>query len=191
MLTTPRLLLRDYTLADAPAMHRLVSAREVALNTLRIPHPYPEGEAERWIATHDTTKGDRVFAITLRDGGHLVGTIGLHVRGEHDHAELGYWIGVPYWGRGFATEAARAVMQFGFETLRLNRIFASHFSRNPASGRVLQKIGMRHEGTMRGHFRKWDEYVDVECYAILRPDYLAGRERGVEGATEMPPDRPA
>ena len=90
---------------------------------------------------------------------------------EHDHAELGYWIGVPYWGAGYATEGARAVMQFGFETLSLNRIFASHFSRNPASGRVLQKIGMRYEGTLRRHLKKWDEYIDLECYGVLRSEF--------------------
>ena len=178
MITTDRLILRDYTLADAPAMYRLVRAREVALNTLRIPHPYPEEEAERWIASHAEmrARGDYPFAITLRAGGELVGTVGLHVKRDHDHAELGYWIGVPYWGRGYATEAAAAIVRFGFETLSLNRIMAMHFSRNPASGRVLQKIGMRHEGTFRQHFRKWDEYVDLECYGLLRSDVLARPE---------------
>ncbi len=184
MITTERLILRHYTLDDAPAVHRLVSAREVALNTLRIPHPYPEGEAERWIASHEElrARGDYPLAITLRTDGTLVGTVGLHVKRDHDHAELGYWIGVPYWGHGYATEAAAAAVRFGFETLALNRIFAMHFSRNPGSGRVLQKIGMRHEGTLRQHFRKWDEFVDVECYALLRADYAppgtdAGRSR--------------
>lgn len=178
MITTVRLVLRDYILADAPAVHRLVSAREIALNTLRIPYPYPEGEAERWIASHDEmrARGDYPFAVTLREGGHLVGTVGLHVKADDDLAELGYWIGVPYWGHGYATEAAAALMRFGFQTLSLNRIFAMHFARNPASGRVLQKIGMRHEGTLRQHVKKWNEYVDLECYAILRAD-LAPTDR--------------
>ncbi len=171
MLTTERLLLRAYTLEDVPALQRLINSREVALNTLRIPFPYPDGEAERWISTHDESKGDHVFAVTLRESAELIGTIGLHVNTDHGHAELGYWIGVPYWGRGYATEAAAAVMRFGFETLPLNRIFAIHFSRNPASGRVLQKIGMRHEGTLRQHLKKWDEYVDLEYYGILRSDF--------------------
>ncbi len=175
MITTERLLLRAYTLADAPALKRLINSREVALNTLRIPYPYPDGEAERWISTHDEAhkRGDYAFAVTLREGGELIGTIGLHTKLDHDHAELGYWIGVPYWGRGYATEAAAAVVRFGFETLPLNRIYAMHFARNPASGRVLQKIGMRHEGTLRQHLKKWDEYVDLECYGILRADYKA------------------
>jgi len=173
MLTTERLLLRAFTLADAPELRSLVNSREVALNTLRIPFPYPDGEAERWIATHDDAaqKGDHVFAVTLRDPSAFVGCVGLHVKADHDHAELGYWIGVPYWGHGYATEAAGAVLRFGFETLPLNRIFAMHFSRNPASGRVLQKLGMRHEGTLRQHLKKWDEYVDLECYGIVRSEF--------------------
>lgn len=172
MITTERLLLRAYTIADAPAMQRLVSAREVALNTLRIPHPYPEGEAERWISSHEEARenGDHVFAVVLRDGDELVGTIGLHLKADNDSAEIGYWIGVPYWARGFATEAAVAVLRHGFENFPLNRIYALHFSRNPASGRVLQKIGMRHEGTLRQHVKKWGEYIDLECYGILRSD---------------------
>lgn len=173
MLTTERLLLRKYTLADAAEMRRLINTREVALNTLRIPFPYPEGEAERWIASHQDRKeeNDHVFAITLRDSEQIVGTVGLHVKPDHDMAEIGYWIGVPFWGRGYATEAAAAVVHYGFETLSLNRIYAEHFSRNPASGRVLQKIGMQHEGRRRQAVKKWGEYIDVECYAILREEW--------------------
>jgi RimJ/RimL family protein N-acetyltransferase len=171
MLTTERLLLRSFTGADAPDLQRLINAREIALNTLRIPFPYPEGEAERWISTHDTASDDHVFAVTQREDGALVGCVGLHVKPDHDHAELGYWIGVPFWGRGFASEAAAAVVRFGFETLLLNRIFAMHFSRNPASGRVLQNIGMKYEGRLRQHMKKWDEYVDLEAYGMLRSEF--------------------
>ena len=111
------------------------------------------------------------FAITLRAGGELIGAIGIDVEPEHARAELGYWIGVPYWGRGYATEAAAALVTRAFEVLGLQRVFAYHFTTNPASGRVLQKIGMRHEGTRRKHTRKWDEYPDSECYAILRAEW--------------------
>ncbi len=175
MITTQRLLLRAYTLADASALHHLVSAREVALNTLRIPHPYPQGEAERWIASHDEIRkqGDYPFAVVLRDSEELVGTVGLHIKEEHDHAEIGYWIGVPYWGRGYATEAAAALLRYGFENFPIHRVWAMHFSRNPASGRVLQKIGMRHEGTLRQHMKKWDQYVDLEYYGLLRSEFTA------------------
>jgi len=77
------------------------------------------------------------------------------IEADHRRAELGYWIGVPYWGKGYATEAARSVVNYGFSTLELHRIFASHVPANPASGRVLTKIGMRHEGRLLGHILKW------------------------------------
>jgi RimJ/RimL family protein N-acetyltransferase len=86
--------------------------------------------------------------------------------------ELGYWIGVPYWGRGYATEAAGAVVRYGFDTLALTRIAARAFCRNPASSRVLRKIGMSHEGTQRKALPKSGELLDTELYAILRDDPL-------------------
>jgi len=168
MLRTERLLLRPFTLDDAPDVKRLAGAREVALNTLHIPHPYPDGAAEAWIEKHG--KGPEVtFAIEAK--GQLAGAIGLVLDPTHDRAELGYWIGMPFWGRGYATEAGRAIVRVGFEEHGLNKIFAHVFKRNPASARVLQKIGMRSEGMLRQHLKKWDEYVDVECYGLLRDDF--------------------
>jgi RimJ/RimL family protein N-acetyltransferase len=95
----------------------------------------------------------------------------MHLDKQQNHAELGYWIGVPYWGCGYATEAARAMIQYGFDVLKLNRIQASHFANNPQSGRVLRKIGMQHEGCLRQHYLKWGEYVDSKVYGILRSEY--------------------
>ena len=77
----------------------------------------------------------------------------------------------PFWGRGFATEAGREMVRFAFDDQSLHRVYAQAFSRNPASARVLQKIGMKHEGTLRHHMKKWDEYVDLECYGVLRSDF--------------------
>jgi RimJ/RimL family protein N-acetyltransferase len=101
----------------------------------------------------------------------LIGAMGIHISQSHNRAELGYWIGVPYWNQGYCTEAARAVLRYGFETLGLNRIQARHLARNPASGRVMIKIGMRHEGTMRQAVIKWEAYEDIKLYAILRSEY--------------------
>ena len=155
-------------MADAARIQELAGAREVALNTLTIPHPYPDGAAETWIAAE---KEDVVrFGI---DDGQLVGVIGLHLNRQDNRAELGYWIGVPFWGRGYATEAATEVVRYGFEELGLNKIYAGYFSRNPASGNVLRKIGMRHEGTLRQQHRKWGEYVDVEFYALTRDEFTS------------------
>jgi ribosomal-protein-alanine N-acetyltransferase len=105
-----------------------------------------------------------------------VGAVGLILAPAHDRAELGYWIGAPYWGRGYATEASRAVVRWGFEGLGLRRIHASHFPRNPASGRVLEKLGMRHEGTLRQHVKKWDEYLDLESYGLLADEMHTGKD---------------
>jgi RimJ/RimL family protein N-acetyltransferase len=89
---------------------------------------------------------------------------------QHQRAELGYWIGVPFWGHGYATEAGRAVVRHGFENFKLNRIFAAHFEGNEASGNVLRKIGMKHEGCARQAIMKWGKVMDLEMYAILRED---------------------
>lgn len=174
-LSTERLILRPFSPDDADAVARLAGAVEVASTTLSIPHPYPEGAAAAWIAGHAESfaQGRAVpFAITLRSDGALAGAIGLEIDPEHLHAELGYWIAVPFWGRGYATEAARAMVRYGFEELGLHRIFAAHFTRNPSSGRVLEKIGMIHEGHRRGHLRKWGVLEDIEEYGLLRNDPL-------------------
>jgi RimJ/RimL family protein N-acetyltransferase len=173
-LQTPRLTLRAYTLADIAALVPLIGAREVAATTLRIPHPYTDEIAHEFIALaeKDLASGQCVRgAITLKGAGVLCGGIGLQVDADHRRAELGYWIGVPYWGNGYATEAARAMVEYGFEILGLQRIFASYVPRNVASGNVLRKIGMRQEGYLRSHILKWGEFLDLEMYGMLAADW--------------------
>jgi RimJ/RimL family protein N-acetyltransferase len=172
-LNTARLVLRPFTLSDAPAVQRLASDREIAANTLLIPHPYPEGAAEEWIRGHDGASDNTIFAIAPRDGGEVMGAIGLHAEHFHRRAEIGYWLGVPHWGHGYVTEAAKAMVGYAFGELGMNRVFAFHFTRNPASGRVLQKVGMHREGTMRQHVRKWDENIDVDYYGIVREEWIS------------------
>ena len=170
-LETERLVLRPFEPGDASRVQLLAGEREIAATTVRIPHPYEDGMAEDWIATHqdDFEKGVSVnFAITLKDTSELVGAIGLMLNRDHENAEMGYWIGKPYWNHGYCTEAARAVLHYAFAELRLNRVFAHHFSRNTASGRVMQKLGMRHEGRRRQHVKKWGQFIDSEMYGILR-----------------------
>ncbi len=175
-LATPRLLLRPLALADAAEVQRLAGVWEVADTTLSIPHPYEDGVAEAWIATLADLYARReqvVFAIAARPDDYLLGAIGLVLRRTYNRAELGYWIGKPFWGLGYATEAAMAALRYGFGTLALNRIHACHFARNPASGRVLQKIGMRQEGVARQHVRRWGRYEDLVQYGILREEHDA------------------
>jgi [ribosomal protein S5]-alanine N-acetyltransferase len=175
ILRTARLTLRPFTPEDAPAVQRLASAYEIALNTMSIPHPYPEGAAAEWIARHDEDFAEERIVHWAIDDGEVTGAMGLILKGDAI-AELGYWIGLPYWGRGYTTEAAEAVMRWGFEEKKLHRIFAAFFSRNPASGRVMQKLGMTLEGTLREHAMKWGEYCDVTFYGMLAEEW-AGRER--------------
>jgi RimJ/RimL family protein N-acetyltransferase len=173
-LRTERLILRPFTVADAPIVQRLAGAREIADTTLNIPHPYEDGVAEQWISGHQESyeQGKRVpLAITLTHGETVVGAISLMSLSQRDErAELGYWIGKDYWNNGYCTEAAREIVHFGFERLGLNRIIGRHLTRNSASGRVMQKIGMKREGTLRQHVKKWDRFEDMECYGILKED---------------------
>jgi [ribosomal protein S5]-alanine N-acetyltransferase len=180
-LETKRLILRPFTLQDAPVVHELVSAREIADTTLAIPHPYEQGMAEAWIGSHQKgyDEGNSVhFAITVRESSQLVGSIGLQIHPIHSYAEMGYWVGVPYWGNGYCTEAVGAVIKYGFEDKGLNRIYAVHFKRNPASGRVMQKNGMVYEGCLHQHVRKWDGYEDLMQYGILQTEWREMIEAG-------------
>jgi [ribosomal protein S5]-alanine N-acetyltransferase len=169
-LETARLSLRPYTEADIPELLPLIGTREVAATTLRIAHPYTEQDARDFLQL--SKDPDKLWlAITLRSDGRQIGGIGLRLEKQHQHAELGYWLGVPFWGHGYATEAASEILRYGFGALALHRIFASHFKHNPASGHILKNIGMKYEGCQREHLRKWDQFVDSELYGILRREW--------------------
>lgn len=174
VLQTPRLRLRPFTPADAADVHRLVGDREVAHTTANIPHPYPEGAAEAWIASHAAGLASGraiVYAITDRESGALWGAIGMMLAPEHQRAELGYWIARAEWGKGLATEALRAVLEFAFTTLALERVDATFMTRNPASGRVMAKAGMRHEGLHRRFYKRDGRFEDIIRYAIMREEW--------------------
>ena len=172
-LQTQRLTLRPFDVEDASVVQSLAGAPEIALTTQNIPHPYEDGMAEAWIATHrpgwDAGKLLTVAITSNADG--LVGAVGLHINAAHRRGELGYWVGLPYWNRGYATESARALLDYGFNELRLNRIQARHMTRNPSSGRVMEKLGMKPEGIQRQHVVAHGEFEDVAMYAILRSEY--------------------
>jgi len=173
-LHTVRLVLREFAVEDALDVQRLVGEWEVARTLAVVPHPYEDGMAEEWIASHRhayEAEERLTWAVVLREEDTLVGTITLHLNARDDNAELGYWIGRPYWGRGYATEGAREVVRYGFEGLRLHRIHSEHLGSNPASGRVMQKIGMSQEGVMREQYKKWGRYEDRVAYGLLADDW--------------------
>ena len=179
-LQTARLILRPFELTDALEVRELAGAREIASTLENIPHPYEDGIAKKWISTHQEQfeRGNLVnFAIVNQETIELCGAIELTMDKENYNAELGYWIGVPYWGQGYCTEAASKAIAYGFENLSLHRIYASHLTRNPASGRVLQKIGMIREGCLRQHIKHWGVYEDCAIYGILATEWYEGKNK--------------
>jgi len=164
VLLSERLLLRPLTLHDAPAIQTMAAAKQVAEMTANIPHPYPSGAAEQWIGQHMSAwqHGLQVdYGITLISSQDVIGAIGLVFKNKAE-AELGYWVGVDYWGYGYATEAAKRLVLFGFDEMNVNSIKARVLNRNPASGRVLLKSGFRYSQTVTGDCGSKHEPLD--CY---------------------------
>ena len=168
-LRTNCLRLRPFTLEDAPVVQRLAGDSRIADTTGSVPHPYLDGVAEAWIAGHQDSASNGnsyTWAIASLETDELIGCISL-ILDRHRGADMGYWLGVPYWNHGLMSEAARAVIEAGFSRLALHRIVARHFVRNPASGRVMQKAGMTMIGTMRDSWLKADVFESEVWYEIL------------------------
>lgn len=148
-LESQRLRLRPFHDDDAERLAVLGGAEEIASTTSAVPHPYTEAMARSWIGTHGDTfasGGECVWAMTLRGDNALVGCISLMPVSEAPAStrELGYWVGVPFWGRGFCQEAVRTVVDHAFTDAGLRRLNGRYFTRNPASGRVLANCGFEH-----------------------------------------------
>lgn len=175
-IETERLLLRPFAFHDAKRVQLLAGDPDVALMTSTIPYPYEDGAAEGWIASHaeGVASGRNLpFAVELGGEG-LIGAVGLEVQPLHGRAEIGYWVGRPYWGCGFATEACRAVVAYGFTELGLRRIYGRHLAENPASGRVLQKVGMVREGLFRQHaMHRGERPADIVWHGVLAEEFRA------------------
>ena len=172
VLQSARLRLRPFALDDAPEVNRLVGEYDVAMPLIAVDYPYSEDDARCWIVKHQSgyeAGGALNFAVEQREDGALVGFIGSG--GNDSRAGIGYWYGKPFWGNGYATEAGRTTLAFGFEELELQRVEASHLSSNGASGRVLQKMGMRFMGRNPHYYPKWDKQCDKDEYAIASADY--------------------
>lgn len=171
-VSTHRLLLDQFTGADTPLLVKHAGNYNVAKNTLNIPHPYTENDAIAWIKNCRETFNNQTrfsFAIRLKAAPGLIGGTGLTINKRVNHAELGYWIAQPFWNKGFATEAAKAVIDFGFSVLKLHKIFATHILENPASGKVMQHAGMVKEGEMIDHSFREGKYFTLIQYGILSP----------------------
>ena len=143
VLETKRLALRAARLEDAKAVAALANDRRIAENTARIPYPYKLADAEQFIAGANK-KGEAAYLITLRDGT-IVGACGLMFHYD-DTPEIGYWLGVPYWNKGYATEALHALIDYAFTDLAHDAVQAGARVTNPASRRVLEKCGFQWTG---------------------------------------------
>ena len=167
ILTTGRLTLRGFDQTDAGMVQKLAGNHEVSKSTLNIPHPYEDGMAEQWIDSHEeiwNAKTGIVYAVTLSKTRQLVGAISMHGI-DGSEGELGYWVGQPHWGKGYCTEAARTLIEFSFEKLNLSSIHAEHLTTNPASGKVMQNIGMKHIASKQKPDRH-NQISTVELYEI-------------------------
>jgi [ribosomal protein S5]-alanine N-acetyltransferase len=176
-LTTARLVLRPLVADDAADVQRLAGARAIAETTLLIPHPYPDGLAESFIASRpEAWRSGEAASWGITHAGALVGCMGAHWHSRAARAEIGYWIAVSEWGRGFATEAARAVVRWTLgDHPDLEGIYAEYFAGNDASRRVLEKIGMREEGRMRRHVRNQLGVIhDIVAMGLLRDEFIDG-----------------
>ena len=174
IIQTERLQLRPFKLSDAVDFQRLAGNKDVASTTLSIEHPYNQGLAEKWIRSSkiESTAGDLIaFAITLLSDYSFLGAISLHLNDSRKQGELSYWIGKPYWDQGFATEAVTRMLSLAFNTLKLDRVYAAHFTRNMSSGRVMQKAGMLYEGSQLGPTIKWGVLENLELYGVSRKQF--------------------
>jgi RimJ/RimL family protein N-acetyltransferase len=173
-METSRLRLRPFTLADSETVERLAGAAEVATMLINMPHPYPPGLAAKWIGGHQALAETGEFftwAIELKATKELMGAFALGVNSAHHRGHVGYWLGVPYWNQGYATEAAFPVLDFAFRHLALHRVQALVFPRNVGSCRVLEKVGFQAEGVLRGYLLKGEIFEDAIMYALTRPEF--------------------
>jgi ribosomal-protein-alanine N-acetyltransferase len=176
-LLTSRLRLRAFQPSDAKEVQRLAGDFEVADTTMAIPHPYPDGVAEEWIAGHApafNSNREITYAITRQSDGQLLGAFTLlGVSTKDSRCELGYWVGREHWSTGYCTEAGARMIVFAHEHLGITRIVARCLARNPASARVMAKLAMQPEGKLVKHTLRGSEYEDLLLYGLNLPGRIA------------------
>ena len=174
MLKSDRLILRGFRAPDVSTLESLIEDPIIAQEAPHWTRPYPGESVEKWIerCVEEAKLGARAsFAVFQAQGSRLVGHVGLRIEPRHARAELSCWIGKPYRGHGMATEACRSVVQYGFETLVLDRIFAFYPVDQAGTGRLWKKLGLRQEGTLKKHFKREEERVDVHTLGLMRDEF--------------------
>ena len=179
VIETKRLVLRKVSMRDAPDIYHYARDREVARHVLWEAHQslWDTRAYVRFLLYQYRNGEPGSWGIVLRETGRVIGTIGyMSYSAENATVEIGYSLSREHWGKGLMTEALAAVIDETFRTLKLNRIEAMHFTDNPASGRVMAKCGMTHEGHMRGRICCKGVFRDVEMWGILRKDWERQRK---------------
>lgn len=174
ILQSERLLLRKIELRDIENLINYASSDKVSDNLFNYPNPYTEKDALARIAGINEGFKDKnrfAFVITIPPKDELIGEIGIRLETEHHKAEIGYWISEPYCNNGYATEAISAILRFGFVELGLNKIYATRFSSNFASGKVLEKNSMQQEGILRQEYYFKGQFRDSIRYSITKDQY--------------------
>ncbi|MGH1335109.1 MAG: GNAT family N-acetyltransferase [Aureispira sp.] len=169
-----RLLLNQLEVADIPAIIEQAGHAQIAATTATIPHPYYEKDAIHWIdiARQGFQREEHyIFAIREKEQQKFIGGIELRINKTDERASLGYWVAVPFWNKGYATEATSVLLKFGFEVLHLNKIHAIHLIENPASGKVLLHNGMRQEGILKEHLKQKGAFKTIVQYGLTRSDF--------------------
>lgn len=170
ILHTSRLILRPFTLADVVQVTKLCNNYNIYKYTLSMPYPYYDEHFISWIESHDYNHANDIayhLAMSDKDTNEVYGSVGLTHHQHHKHGEVAYWVGEPYWGNGYATEAVQAMIQFAFKEKQFHKVYAMHFASNPASGKVMLKAGMVKEGVLSQHVIKEDKYEDLVQYGII------------------------
>ena len=174
VLATERLILRAPCFEDARTIAALANDRRIAENTLRIPHPYGLADAQSFITAANAPGGEIVFLIATR-GGSVIGGCGIARFGE-EPPEIGYWLGVPFWGEGYATEAVRAVIDHAFGDLGYDVLVGGARVSNPASRRVLEKCGFQWTGVGLYRIRALASSAPVDRFRLDRRRWAVARK---------------
>lgn len=183
-LITNRLKLRRIQLSDVSSLLRYANNKNISDQIFNIPYPYQEEDAVfriNFVLQGFKNQERYVFAISLKESEELIGEIGLHLDKANNSAQFGYWVGEPFWGKGIATEATAAILKFGFENLKLHKIYATHYPENKASGKVMLNNKMIREAELKEHYRINNVYRSVIQYRLTKEEYEENNTTGSKG----------
>ncbi len=173
ILETDRLILSEITSYDIPTIVEYLQEKVISENTSTIPYPYTEEHAKFWVnLCKDAFENEQAYSFAIRNKNNsFLGAIGIHNR-ENNKAEIGYWVGLPNWNKGYATEALKSILNFGISNLGLDEIYGDVYPHNPASGIVLEKAGMTKQGILKDHVKKGEDSFDLIRYSILKENFI-------------------